>query len=326
MEHTFKHLVVDSSVLFKNTEFINDCDCIYVTDEIVREIKDSKSKNRLGNIPHNWIVRNPLVHIYFINFVKLFTLKIGENKALSEADISIISLTLDLEYEVGEPEKIKLDLKQINSYDEESPKNKLPGFYLNPNDNDWISPKNTKQVPTFTLNLTDQNINVVCATSDFAIQNTCLHLGLNVISPSGKIIKELRKFIYVCSCCQRFASFFYIRICDDKTRKFCFYCGYDSLKKTSYIINDKGERTLFLIKNEKNVRSKDNSWMSTLQSIRKHGGVVINEDQLHQHRHKNTAKQQSRKTELLDFNGFPIKPFTTRDTNSRSFTHGLQFV
>lgn len=109
----------------------------------------------------------------------------------------------------------------------------------------WITTDNFEKVRDKFLGLElddyDENendsndeISVACITSDFAMQNVLMQMGLNVISPKdGLKIKHTRQYVLRCYACKR--------INPPKATLFCKHCGNrGTLKRVSITINQDG--------------------------------------------------------------------------------------
>ncbi|CAL8119047.1 unnamed protein product [Orchesella dallaii] len=83
-----------------------------------------------------------------------------------------------------------------------------------------------------------EHIPVACVTTDFAMQNVMLHIGMKVMSSSGMIIKNLRTYILRCYACFRTTSIM--------TKTFCPSCGNKTLKKVSVSYKPDGTLVLHL--------------------------------------------------------------------------------
>ncbi|KII62968.1 RNA-binding protein NOB1 [Thelohanellus kitauei] len=151
------------------------------------------------------------------------------------------------------------------------------------------------------------------ASDDRAIQNTCLHLGISVISSEGFFVKTMTNYVFVCSNCYR--------IYQDDSRTFCSFCGYQSLVKSKRTVDEDGSVTIETPKSFHRFKKEETSWMSSIQSLRKHGGAVVNEEQLMKLNKKNFTKTP-KISKITDLDGNPFQIFSARDTNSRSFQHG----
>jgi len=112
-------------------------------------------------------------------------------------------------------------------------------------DDGWITPSNVakhkKKKKIGELDKTDQieeNVEVVCITADFAMQNVLKHIGLNVMGVDGKLIQQLRTYILRCHACYKTTSVM------DKV--FCPKCGNKTLKKVSVTLNSDGTQHIWV--------------------------------------------------------------------------------
>ena len=74
--------------------------------------------------------------------------------------------------------------------------------------------------------------------SDFAIQNVAVQMGIKLLSLDGRRIQEIRRFIWECYLCWKQYKL------EDNTIKICDHCGYNSLSKIAYSMNEKGDMIL----------------------------------------------------------------------------------
>ena len=84
-----------------------------------------------------------------------------------------------------------------------------------------------------------EQLTVACLTTDFAMQNVLLQMGLAVVSVDGLRVRRLRSFILRCTAC--FAT------TPKMEKRFCPACGNASLKRVSVSIDpETGERKLHI--------------------------------------------------------------------------------
>ncbi|KAF1743125.1 hypothetical protein MXB_2620, partial [Myxobolus squamalis] len=285
------------------------CEILYVTDLIIKEIRDVKSKSRLNALPCKWVTRNPLKST--IQRVRAFLTEICEIKALSEADISLIALTIDLQESFGDSKSIKWETKDIEIKGKCQDQD-LPGFCNDCCVDEWLTPSKLEDLAE---NNNNEALNtfVACASNDNAIQNSCLILGLKIVCSRGYFVNIITKYVLLCTFC--------LRISDDNTRNFCFFCGNKSLQKTCYSINEKGERELERNPSKRPGRTADNSWMSSLNSMIKNGGSRGTEQQLRSFEHRKKLNRHYKVSKIVDSDGFPLQPFSVRDTSSTTFNN-----
>merc|ERR1711946_76619 len=71
----------------------------------------------------------------------------------------------------------------------------------------WITPGNIDQAKN-SMNgvLETVQLEVACLTTDFAMQNVLMQIGLNVVSLEGRLIHEVRTYILRCYACFRTTS------------------------------------------------------------------------------------------------------------------------
>ena len=111
----------------------------------------------------------------------------------------------------------------------------------------WITPKNVKKHQAKDTNDStvpipnDQPIQVALLSGDFAMQNVCLQIGLNLLSPSLQRVRNIRTYILRCHAC--FAKEM------DMSKQFCLRCGKPTLTRVSCSTNAKGEFKIHLKKN-----------------------------------------------------------------------------
>ncbi|XP_055477452.1 RNA-binding protein NOB1 isoform X2 [Psammomys obesus] len=108
----------------------------------------------------------------------------------------------------------------------------------------WITPSNIRQIQQ-ELEQCDipKDVRVGCVTTDFAMQNVLLQLGLHVLAVNGMLIREARSYILRCHGCFKTTS--------DTNRVFCGHCGNKTLKKVSVTINDDGTLHMHFSRNPK---------------------------------------------------------------------------
>jgi RNA-binding protein NOB1 len=76
-------------------------------------------------------------------------------------------------------------------------------------DDGWIKPSNLDQVKKKSIldleqqELTDLHFKVACMTSDFAMQNVLLQIGIPILSVDGLLIKKPRSYVLKCISCYK---------------------------------------------------------------------------------------------------------------------------
>lgn len=79
---------------------------------------------------------------------------------------------------------------------------------------------------------------VACLTMDFAMQNVLKQIGLNVIALDGRVIKQMKTFIFRCYACFKTTSIM--------TKVFCPSCGNKTLKKVAVTLNEEGKQQIHI--------------------------------------------------------------------------------
>lgn len=182
---------------------------------------------------------------------------------------------------------------------------------------DWITPENLaeKKKEADMGEFEAKPAEVACITSDFAMQNVLKQIGLNVTSIDGRIIRQLRTFIFRCTTCFKTTSVM--------TKLFCPKCGHATLKKVAVSIDDDGNQHIHINgKKPLTARGKRFS-LPTPKGGQHFQYPILSEDQ---HIHKRFATKMGRsKTNALDpdyMAGF--SPFSMRDVNSKSAVLGVR--
>lgn len=273
MDKRFKTLVVDASGFINGSDFLNMADEIVTVREIIDEIRDKNTRERLQCLPFQIIFREPSPED--VRVVVQFSRKTGDYASLSANDLKLMALVYKLDKEAHNGSDSHLNkepiIKALVKPNDQSSKDimstKLPGFYdpqkstkssitvknldnqgdeneseENEEDSDsWITPKNLEEMEEKMAGVTidDERYPVACLTTDFSIQNVLIQMGLKVSSTNGLIIRQARQFLLRCYAC------FHITSLMDK--KFCPKCGnLGTLKKVSVQVNEKGERIVNL--------------------------------------------------------------------------------
>ncbi|XP_011380894.1 RNA-binding protein NOB1 isoform X1 [Pteropus medius] len=111
-------------------------------------------------------------------------------------------------------------------------------------DGGWITPSNIKQIQRELEQCTiPKDVRVGCVTTDFAMQNVLLQMGLHVLAVNGMLIREARSYILRCHGCFKTTS--------DMSRVFCSHCGNKTLKKVSVTVSDDGSLHMHFSRNPK---------------------------------------------------------------------------
>merc|ERR1719422_2761303 len=109
-------------------------------------------------------------------------------------------------------------------------------------DDGWITPGNVKTKKAVYSGTEEgkapQKVMVACMTTDFAMQNVCKQLGLNIIGTNGMMIKDTKTWILRCYGC--------FKTTPSMDKKFCPKCGNKTLKRVSVTVNANGSQEVHI--------------------------------------------------------------------------------
>jgi RNA-binding protein NOB1 len=110
----------------------------------------------------------------------------------------------------------------------------------------WITPSNLKKKQAATSGSTpsapvQKTLQAAVLTSDYAMQNVALRMGLNLVAPSLARITHLKNWVLRCHGC--------FKITKDMSRQFCPSCGQPTLMRASCSTDQFGNFTIHLKKN-----------------------------------------------------------------------------
>jgi len=237
--HKVKNLVLDTAAFITLTHVENYAESFYTVPEVMKEVRDEKSRYFQETFPFEIKIKEPTLEA--LKFVTEFSKKTGDYASLSLNDIKVIALVFTLEKEIHwNVDHLRKDPVYSNQGNEKprTARTQLPGMGAFTDDNDgWITNENVKEFISAEQgeikdNINDDSIQVAAITTDFAIQNVMKQMLMNVISIDGLLIRSIKRWTLRCYACYK--------ICMDVTKIFCPHCGYHSLKKVSYNIDEEG--------------------------------------------------------------------------------------
>uniref|UniRef100_A0A8C9M5S2 RNA-binding protein NOB1 n=1 Tax=Panthera tigris altaica TaxID=74533 RepID=A0A8C9M5S2_PANTA len=177
----------------------------------------------------------------------------------------------------------------------------------------WITPSNIKQIQReLEQCAVPKDVRVGCVTTDFAMQNVLLQMGLHVLAVNGMLVREARSYILRCHGCFKTTS--------DMSRVFCSHCGNKTLKKVSVTVSDDGTLHMHFSRNPKVLNPRGLRYSLPMP---KGGKYAVNphltEDQrFPQLRLSRKARQ---KTDVFAPDYIAgVSPFAENDISSRSAT------
>ncbi|XP_039336576.1 RNA-binding protein NOB1 [Saimiri boliviensis] len=181
----------------------------------------------------------------------------------------------------------------------------------------WITPSNIQQIQQ-ELEQCDvpKDVRVGCVTTDFAMQNVLLQLGLHVLAVNGMLIREARSYILRCHGCFKTTS--------DMSRVFCSHCGNKTLKKVSVTVSDDGTLHMHFSRNPKVLNPRGLRYSLPTP---KGGKYAINphltEDQRFPQLRLSRKARQKTNVFAPDYIA-GVSPFVENDISSRSATLQLR--
>ncbi|KAL7406076.1 hypothetical protein ABVT39_012874 [Epinephelus coioides] len=175
----------------------------------------------------------------------------------------------------------------------------------------WITPSNIKQVKMDSADGTaPADVKVGCLTTDFAMQNVLIQIGLHVLSVNGMLIKQARNYILRCHACFKTTS--------NMNKVFCPHCGNQTLKKVAVTINQDGSKQMHFSKNPKVLNPKGLRHSLPLPHGGKHSSnpQLVEDQRFPQQRLSRKARQ---KTDVFNPDYVAgASPFCQNDVYSRA--------
>ncbi|XP_076848719.1 RNA-binding protein NOB1 [Brachyhypopomus gauderio] len=175
----------------------------------------------------------------------------------------------------------------------------------------WITPGNIKQVQMEVGNCQQSaDVKVGCVTTDFAMQNVLIQIGLNVLSVNGMLIKQTRNYILRCHACFKTTT--------NMNKTFCPNCGNSTLRKIAVSLREDGSMQMHFSRNPKVLNPKGKRYSLPLPQGGKHANnpQLVEDQPFPQQRLSRKARQ---KTDVFDPDYLAgTSPFMEHDVYSRS--------
>ncbi|KAK6982153.1 Nin1 binding protein [Biomphalaria glabrata] len=183
-------------------------------------------------------------------------------------------------------------------------------------DDGWITPGNITEVKkSMGVETTSEDeVCVGCLTTDFAMQNVLIQMGLNILSVDGMLIKKAKSYVLRCFGC--------LRITKDTSRVFCPHCGNRTLKRLSTTIEQDGSVKYWLAKNY-TIRTKGMKYSLPKPQGGKHAmNPILCADQPVPD--QRPSKKSLQKIDVLSQDIIAdMSPFTINDVTSRAAQLGI---
>ncbi|XP_060779235.1 RNA-binding protein NOB1 isoform X2 [Neoarius graeffei] len=175
----------------------------------------------------------------------------------------------------------------------------------------WITPSNIKQIQMDAGEWRlSENVTVGCVTTDFAMQNVLIQIGLNVMSVNGMLIKHTRNYILRCHACFKTTT--------NMNKVFCPHCGNNTLKKVAVTLREDSSMQMHFSSNPKVLNPKGKRYSLPLPQ----GGKHSNNPHLVEDQHfpqQRLSRKARAKTNVFDPDYLAgSSPFSEHDIYSRA--------
>ncbi|KMQ91554.1 rna-binding protein nob1, partial [Lasius niger] len=203
------------------------------------------------------------------------------------------------------------------SKDEESDEESIEDDDDDDDDSGWITPANIvdvkKQMDSEILE--EKNATVACLTMDFAMQNVLMQMGLNVVALDGRVIKQMRTFIFRCYACFKTTSVM--------TKIFCPHCGNKTLKKVEVTLDENGKQQIH-INFRRPLSAKGKKFPLPMPKGGKHANnpILCADQPMPEQRPSRLARIKNNPLDDDYIAGY--SPFVMRDINSKSAMLGIR--
>ncbi|XP_077144644.1 RNA-binding protein NOB1 isoform X2 [Ranitomeya variabilis] len=175
----------------------------------------------------------------------------------------------------------------------------------------WITPSNIKQIQQdMGCREAPANVVVGCLTTDFAMQNVLIQMGLHVLSVDGMLIRQTRSYILRCHGCFKTTA--------DMTKLFCPNCGNKTLKKIAVSVNEDGGLHMHFSRNPKVFNTRGMRYSLPAPQGGKHASnpQLVDDQKFPQQRLSNKARS---KTDVFNPDYIAgASPFVENDIYSRA--------
>ncbi|KAG5329018.1 NOB1 protein, partial [Acromyrmex heyeri] len=184
-------------------------------------------------------------------------------------------------------------------------------------DSSWITPANVssikKQMDSEILE--EKAATVACLTMDFAMQNVLMQMGLNVVALDGRVIKQMRTFIFRCYACFKTTSIM--------TKIFCPHCGNRTLKKVEVTLDENGKQQIH-INFRRSLSAKGKRFSLPTPKGGKHANnpILCADQPMPKQRPSRLARKKNDPLDDDYIAGY--SPFVMRDINSKSAMLGIR--
>lgn len=215
-------------------------------------------------------------------------------------------------------DEVDVDSNNDHGYDSDKENEVIDDEVEDDDEEGWITPGNLKTKKAAITNVEDKKqpdrVTVALMTTDFAMQNVCKQMGLNLIGTNGMIITETKTWILRCYQC-----FFTTPIME---KKFCPRCGYPTLKRVSVTLNEDGSQQIH-ISTRRPINTRGMKYSLPAPKGGKHAwNPRLTEDQ-REPQQRLSKKSMQRNNPMGEDYLAGNSPFVTRDVTSKAAMLGL---
>uniref|UniRef100_A0A8C4NHL1 RNA-binding protein NOB1 n=1 Tax=Eptatretus burgeri TaxID=7764 RepID=A0A8C4NHL1_EPTBU len=341
-----EHLVLDTGAFLKNAP-VQVLYYLYTLRSVISEVRDKETRRAMSMLFYSLKLQEPSAKS--VALVTEFSKKTGDFPSLSATDLRVLALTYELEAKHVGLAHICKEPKHSVQLTIPGPHTRAPvkieGFHL-PNvvrftwsclsaefvplpllfyeeseddddDEGWITPSNIRELrDDLCKEELVEGTKVACLTTDFAMQNVLLNLGLSVMSVTGLRVREARTFTLRCFAC--------FTLTWDMQKQFCPRCGNATLKRVPVSRGSDGSLVLYLSRNPKVLNRRGLKFSLPMPKGGKHAhNPILCADQRLAHE-KVSRKALARTAALEPDYDAGISPFAVHDLYSRSATLGVK--
>ncbi|KAM4603132.1 RNA-binding protein NOB1 [Polymixia lowei] len=263
-----------------------------------------------------WRIPLPSIEADLLNLLNVDGISVSDN---SRTEVQILQQTVGIHTEAGEHRGSEANSDEVSGGEsgeegEDEEQEEIDDDDGDDDDDDgggWITPGNIKQVKMDSGDWTaPADVTVGCLTTDFAMQNVLIQIGLHVLSVNGMLIKQARNYILRCHACFKTTT--------NMNKVFCPHCGNKTLKKIAVTINEDGSIKMHFSKNPKVLNPKGLRYTLPQPQGGKHGNNphLVEDQRFPQQRLSQKARQ---KTNVFDPDYIAGgSPFSENDIYSRA--------
>ena len=159
----------------------------------------------------------------------------------------------------------------------------------------WIKPAPKTQACDTPENDHVEKVETACVTTDFAMQNVLLQIGLNLMAVNGMRVKHLKNWVLRCHAC--------FSITKDMSKRFCPKCGNATLIRTSSSINPETGVVTYYLKKNFQYNNRGTKYSLPTPKGGREGNLILREDQKEFQREVQREKREKEKAmKSLDLN------------------------